>query len=445
MQKYGPMNADKVHYDASGVAATVEETAFIADITRLAPSDLFVISHGWNNDETEADTLYTNFFTAMGRVAGRVPAFPIANAFALAVIWPSKKFDEAAFASAVGPGAGAGAGAGVGTSVIDAAIADQLSALKEVANDPVASALLDHAITQIPFLSVSQSAQDDFVAAVTAAIPHAPQEPDPGLDAGLATASATPGHVVLGQIVANLQVGPAAAAAAKSTGGAAAIGAAAGFNPLAAIKNAALVLANLTTYYTMKERAGIVGRTGVAQTVVKAITALPNVKIHLIGHSFGGRLVTAVANALSGGAGHQASSMMLLEAAYSHYGMAQNYQGNTDGVFRGVLTGKKVAKEIQITHSVHDIAVGLAYPLASALAHQIGQGVWINPFGGMGGDGAQTTPEAFGDTLGPVGTVYSQIVAPNIVRNLNGDNIITSHGDVTHDEIAYATLLAAAL
>ena len=87
--------------------------------------------------------------------------------------------------------------------------------------------------------------------------------------------------------------------------------------------------------------------------------------------------------------------MTLLQAAYSHYGIAKEYQPGTDGVFRSVVTSNKVTSQIQITHSVHDIAVGLAYPVASAIARQIGEGLWINPFGGMGGDGAQSTTEAF--------------------------------------------------
>lgn len=446
MIAYGSMNADKVHYDASGSATAPEEAAFLADVAARKPSDLFVISHGWNNDEVEADALYTNFFKAVDAAAPSVPVFKTSSSFALAIIWPSKKFDETAFAAAVGPQPVAGAAAAIGPAPVDAAIEDQLQTLQAIANNPASQQLLDHAIAQIPLLSVSQSAQDDFVAALAAAFPQSPHEPDPGLDGGLSMLNVTPGHSVLAQLAANLRVGPAAAAG-TGTGGAAAIGGvggAAGFNPLGAIKNAALALANLTTYWTMKERAGTVGRTGVVQTVAKAMVAVPGVKVHLIGHSFGGRLVTSVANALPGGSpGHQAATMMLLQAAYSHYGMAQDYQPNTDGIFRSVLTGKKVASEIQITHSVHDVAVGIAYPLASALAHQIGQAAWINPYGGMGADGARTTPEAFDDTLGAVGTPYAAVAGSSIVRNLNGDAIITSHGDVTHPEIAYAALLAA--
>jgi len=449
MITYGTINADKVHYDASGTVTAADEAAFLANTVARQPTDLFVISHGWNNDEVEADGLYQRFFTAVDNVASSVPAFDRTKSFALAVIWPSKSFDENAFAAAVGPQAGAAAGLG-GPSPVDAQIANQLQTLKEIANNPASDQFLDHAIAQIPLLSVSQSAQDDFVAALASAFGLQPSSPDPGLDNGLVMASSTSGHTVLAQLAANLQLGPAAARAARGgVGGAAGIGsvgAAAGFNPLAGIKNAALALANLTTYYTMKERAGVVGRTGVAQTVVKALAALPAAKVHVIGHSFGGVVVTSVVNALPGETpGHRAATMTLLQAAYSHYGMAHDYQPNTDGLYRSVVTGGKVASQIQITHSVHDLAVGLAYPLASALAHQIGQAAWINPYGGMGGDGAQATPEAFSDTLRAVGTAYSPIVSPNIVRNLNGDAIIKSHGDVTHDEIAYAVLLAASL
>jgi pimeloyl-ACP methyl ester carboxylesterase len=439
MLNYGTMKADKIHYDPSGNATAAEEATFLADLAAHPPKHLFVISHGWNNDEAEADDLYRRFFIAADNVWARFPGFTSSDCFALGIIWPSKKFDENAFAAAAGPNAVPGAAA-IAPSAVDAAITTQLTALKEIANDAAAQAFLDHAIAQIPLLSVSQSAQDDFVAALASAFPQGPQEPDPGLDTGLAALNTTPGHTVLNQIVATLQTAPAAG---RQTGGAAALGGAAGFNPLAAIKNAALVLANVTTYWTMKERAGVIGRTGVVQTIAKVLAALPAVKVHLIGHSFGGRLVTAAANGLPGGSGgHQAATMLLLQGAYSHYGMAQNYQANTDGIFRSVITSHKVASEIQITHSIHDIAVGLAYPIASALAHQIGAAAWINPYGGMGADGARTTPEAFENTLEPVGAAYAPVIPPNIVRNLNGDAIIGGHGDVTHDEIAYAELTA---
>ena len=61
------------------------------------------------------------------------------------------------------------------------------------------------------------------------------------------------------------------------------------------MRAAAERLLNYATYYQMKERAGLVGRTG-AYAVISAIQARhPEVNVHLVGHSFGGRLVTAAA------------------------------------------------------------------------------------------------------------------------------------------------------
>ena len=56
-------------------------------------TDLFVVSHGWNNNANEARGLYTRLFTNFVAVAqpndlaGRTPAI-------VGVIWPSKAFDE---------------------------------------------------------------------------------------------------------------------------------------------------------------------------------------------------------------------------------------------------------------------------------------------------------------------------------------------------------------
>src|SRR5437016_5290375 len=57
-------------------------------------TDLFVIAHGWNNDEAEARDLYNRLFE---QIAHAMPRFPMAGrTFAiLAIFWPSKKFADA--------------------------------------------------------------------------------------------------------------------------------------------------------------------------------------------------------------------------------------------------------------------------------------------------------------------------------------------------------------
>ncbi len=144
------------------------------------------------------------------------------------------------------------------------------------------------------------------------------------------------------------------------------------------------MLLNVTTYYTMKERAGAIGRSGVKALLAETFAAHPELRAHLVGHSFGGRLVTSLANALDRGT--QARTLTLLEAAYSHYGLSADFRGRGPGAFRHIIDGKTVRGTISITHSVHDWAVGLAYPIASAIAHQTGSAIGdaSDLYGGMG-------------------------------------------------------------
>jgi pimeloyl-ACP methyl ester carboxylesterase len=134
------------------------------------------------------------------------------------------------------------------------------------------------------------------------------------------------------------------------------------------------------------------------------------IRIHLIGHSFGGRLVSSVANAFPGGDwGHQVSSTYLLQAAFSQFGFSKNYLGTgLDGAFRNVLARNAVCGEIAVTHTTNDIANGLAYPLASRLFNQVASAVGDanDLYGATGANGAQDVPEPVQDTLAAEGGNY---------------------------------------
>ncbi len=77
-------------------------------------------------------------------------------------------------------------------------------------------------------------------------------------------------------------------------------------------------LLNLTTYFEMKQRAGTVGKNGVAPLIDKFADQVE--RIHLVGHSFGGRLVTAAA---ANSTTNKLHSLALLQAAFSHNGFSQ--------------------------------------------------------------------------------------------------------------------------
>jgi hypothetical protein len=94
-----------------------------------------------------------------------------------------------------------------------------------------------------------------------------------------------------------------------------------------------------------------------------------------------------------------------------------------------------------VTHSVHDLAVGWAYPAASLVFGQVASGIAdVNPFGGMGADGAVSTPEAIFDDLQEAGKPYTRLPDRIRVRNLRGDAYISGHGDITGKEVVYAVL-----
>jgi len=206
---------------------------------------------------------------------------------------------------------------------------------------------------------------------------------------------------------------------------------------LDSISAGALRLLNLATYYVMKDRAGMVGRgvNGMLRGIQEQVSA--KMEFHLAGHSFGGRLVTA---AVDGPNPLRVNTLLLLQAAFSHNGFAEKFDGEHDGFFRSVVAKKKVAGPILVTHSRNDRAVGLAYPLASRLngdsAAAIGDA--NDRFGGIGRNGAQHLgPEARFEELRKAGAKYD-FSGPARVFNLNGDAVIRDHGDVAREETAWA-------
>ncbi len=193
-------------------------------------------------------------------------------------------------------------------------------------------------------------------------------------------------------------------------------------------------VAGLGSYYTMKRRAGKVGAHGLA----RVFRALPETRIHLVGHSFGARLMTAAAGA---GDSPVVETMVLLQAAFSQFAFAPG------GAFRRVVSLRLVRGSILVMHSVHDWAVGNAYPIASLVGRQNASrlGDANSRWGGLGRNGAQwlTGRECVRVMLGEDDTLRSALGTP--VVNLNGDHLIRSHGDIRRAEIVRAIKIGCGL
>ena len=414
-------------------AAEVDDALSMLDTVDPRPSDVLVLSHGWNNDLQDAHDLYADLLQHLRSSldAGRVPG---AREFAVVgVFWPSKKWADADLI----PGGGA---AGLGSP--DALLIGQLEDLTGVFSADGADDALEQAEQLVPQLDDSPQARQRFADLLRSVVPRSAADAEDASDRFFAL----PGDELMQQLSKPL-LAPAPVA---PTGGAAQlgdphppVGGAAGLGSiLSGFTNAAQNLLNFTTYYQMKQRAGVVGVTGVFPVLQKL--AAKGVRLHLAGHSFGGRLVTAAAMGPDGQPPVGVATMTLLQAAYSHYGLAENYEPNQNGFFRRLVTEGGVSGPVLITHTVADKAVGIAYPLASLIAGQVAAslGDKNDRFGGMGRNGAQKTPEATDGALLADATQYA--FTAGTIFNLDADGIITRHSDICHDQVADAMLTAMA-
>jgi hypothetical protein len=384
-------------------------------------TDLLVLTHGWNNDVAGARDLFTQLARSLRAVTddghGLAPGRKLGI---LGVIWPSRQFAL--------PEQMAGVAAAAGSPITQQDLLDAIDGLRAVFPDEQAT--LDKAAALVPHLTDKASARRAFVELVRGLL-----APDPGDPAeGPAALFTLPGDVVLDRLAVPAPIGPPG-----GVGHAAAVG-----GLLGGILGAGLNLLNYATFYAMKERSAIVGVAGLAP-LLTAI-ARPGLRLHLAGHSFGARLVSAAVKALP--AGVAVASVALLQGAFSHFGFAADWDpdapGAQPGFFRSDLAEPRVTGPVLVTHTANDLAVGIAYAVASRLANQVAAGIGgpDDRYGGIGRNGAQRTAEAVPGTLLAVGGAYAW--QPRRPHNLLADAFVANHSDVKGREVAYAVLSAAA-
>ena len=426
-----------IEFDKQGrVFAPAQLDAIVAAVPQF--SDVIVASHGWNNDMADAKDLYVRLFQKIEEVVqgGFVPSIAGRTFGGVRIFWPSKRFTD----DELIPGGGA-ASAGPANDEALVTLIEHLKndpdRLGSTSLDPVRIAALDRVTQLVPSLETSDAARREFVLQLRAILnPHDASAEDGSLE----FFSRDPVEIFKAMEAPVSAPMPAGAGGAAGMAGANAGGAASLKDLLGGPLAAARRILNFTTYYEMKERAALVGRTGATAMLRRIREAAPNARLHLIGHSFGGRLVTAAANELEPNS--RGVTLTLLQAAYSHNGLASKFDGKNDGAFRRIVADKRVSGPILITHTKNDRAVGIAYPLASRIAFQkaAALGDENDPYGGMGRNGAQHTPEAQSGELKDVSKPYP--FGPGGIYNLKADRFIKDHGDIAGHQVAYAFLVS---
>ncbi|MEU6776135.1 serine-threonine protein kinase [Streptomyces sp. NPDC046759] len=414
-------------FDADGDVDGPERDRLRTQVTEHGVRDLLVFAHGWNNDRSGATALYRRFFAPVPALA------PRARLGYVGVIWPSMRFSDepipdfpksvAAVAAEAAPGPALDKDtrrALLETFPGRAPVIDQLARMLDERPDGAAQ------LTEFGRL-VRLLADDGRRPGVC----DTDEEGEPA--------------VFTGDPATACDQFAEALAAVRSPG------APAGFsipNPWDGAKE----LLRQATYYTMKRRAGTVGEHGLGPVIGQLAQAAAGMRVHLIGHSFGGRLVSFALRGLPGGVG-AVKSVTLLQGAFSHYAFADRLPQAPDKAGALKDLQRRIDGPLVCCYSHFDTALGTFYPLASRLAGDdrscVGSEIAavLGPeWGALGHDGVQAVPgtarldlaAALGGPLPASGCVNVDTAA--VVRR--GGAPTGAHSDIVHPELARLVLAA---
>jgi hypothetical protein len=408
----------EIDFNADGTLNTTTgngDGGLVAAMAGGGITDVFVLSHGWNNGVDSARDLYQAMFTLL---ADQLDAHRSSSA-AVGIIWPSLLLpdDDPTTASPV-PSTGAQLAA-----ALTPAFPNQAHDLATM------GALLDDQPKQEQKLT-------EFHSLATGLVTTKPMAAEDSGESSMITGD--PMQVL--NYAATLA--PAAGSDAQGIP-----------NPFTTFWSGARELLRTMSYYEMKNRAGVVGKNGLGP-LLAGLEGKP--RIHLMGHSFGARLVSYALAGLPGGATGASSpikSLTLIQGAFSHFTFASSlpFDGGRAGALAG--QGANVDGPLLATFTAADRAVGWWYPAASLLARQDNEAASDVTYrwGAMGHDGYQQSPAAIEILLAPPGKPYDlargQFYAldSNAVINTNQSAFSGAHSDIRHPEVLWAVACAAGL
>lgn len=201
-------------------------------------------------------------------------------------------------------------------------------------------------------------------------------------------------------------------------------------NPRNAIRSATVLL--------MKDRAGRVGGAGVRTMLHGILKASPDSRVHLIGHSYGAKVVLS---ALAAGSAptRPVESVLLLQPATSAKCFADPDGTEPAGGYRPALD--RCAQPIMTTFSRHDAPLTKLFHFAARRASDRREVVIAgapSEFAALGGVGPQDTSSV---------TVVDARTAPQRYQHtteqiiaIRADAVISGHGDVQNPATAWALL-----
>jgi hypothetical protein len=407
-------------------------------------TDLVMFSHGWNNDEAAAASLYDRWFKLLAAELD-----PQRKVGFVGIRWPSQLWRDEPIPdidNAPQPQGGGGAAGAEEAPVIAAGPPTidpvQLNDLKEMFPDGAAQLDAIAGLLEQPPTGERAAELFDKMREFSAATAE-------GSNDGEAEPSDQPGMLDPQRDPVDAftkfadRLTEAGVEFGEGGGGAAGLG-----DFAARLWHGAKEALRQLTYWQMKNRAGVVGQKGLGPAINKLTDAFPNLRIHLVGHSFGARLVSYALAGLRESDPSPVKSVTLLQGAYSRYAFTDALPFR-DGA--GTLAGRlnRIDGPLTVCFSSHDRALTTFYPLASAAAGDDAAAADdpLSRWRAMGSHGAFNVEAQM---LGTVGAVYpfkaGQILnldASEVVTN--GDTASGAHSDIFYSQLAWVAAAAGGL
>lgn len=407
---------------SAGATALSAITDPAADIT-----DVFILSHGWQGDIVDAVDQYDRWIAAADPTFTATGIRPLV----VGVHWPSKLWSSRQLKTAsTGLLSDSSGSDPVDAVTVDEAVDEFAAGLGD--SEEIRAALttiLDYASGVEP--DRSASAADTLPPWVVAAYKTLGGADGTAGDDPKLAESWDPTTVFDGALRAEADPG-------VLSGG-----------RWAKLRDAVLTPLRQLTFWAYKDRARVVGESGVADLVRRILTETPTtVRLHLSGHSFG---TIVVSGAVRGPGGSPAppprpvTSMCLVQGAVSLWAYSPSVperRGGGRGYFADLLSPAFVDGPIGVTRSKWDYAVGRLYPLAARIGGEHLLSDELPQFGGIGTFGAAGIGEAVElpalargqQSVGPFARGVYNLDAAGIIAALDG--ISGAHSDIAHPELS---------
>ncbi|MEU1970478.1 hypothetical protein ABZ477_02380 [Microbacterium sp. NPDC019599] len=432
-QSYHLISYDKKGREQRDADGGVASDAALEAVKAPGVTDVFMMSHGWQGDYVDAVSQYDRWVGAADPDSDTDGIRPVA----IGLHWPSKAWSNRELKEGSTGLLGDGP-SGEDSVTVDEAV-DEFAA--QLGDDAETRAALREVLSYAASVPIDQEASDadelpsEVADAYRRLVEHLGAGGD---DGGLLGGGWDPDAVFADSLTTQADDGLL------------------GDGWFSRLREAVLTPLRQLTFWSDKNRAREFGE-GAAAQLVRAITDASDVRVHLMGHSFGTIVVSSAVRGANGSPkppSRPVSSLFLVQGAVSLWAFAEHVPdkfGGGRGYLADVVRPEFVSGPIVVTRSKWDYAVGKYYPLAVRLAGQYLLGEDEAPkYGGIGSFGAhgvagsiQLPPLTSGSRPDPgfeSGTLYN-IDASAVIARLDGAS--GAHSDIGHPELSWLAWNAA--